>query len=353
MNERKKTTQRIPFSEIRKEIVQDKCKGICLHCGKKITIHNDFSIEHVIPLKKGGSNDLVNLVALCQTCNKDKSDDIVDPSYYKHATKLVKAEIDALFNSYFTEHDWLVDSNLFKLDYFMIPVTKVIVYAKGTKLKKAEDECAVRVVRDDGELERIKTTYVENFTSREDRLYILDNLSFSDLDKKRRAHWRKLYKIVFHDKLLCYFDTKIAKGRTEYDLGANTVRLRLYINPNVIWTTMLSDIVAQCVTKLMGEFESSMNEKSTRGIIYWYTDILSQDKRGLSVVKILSDMFDNPLIEYTHAEGAELIRSVVIVTCGVYNDLKEDERPDRDNPEEFKRIEKKYRHELWDRIRGK
>lgn len=46
---------RINSTRTRKEQILDRCGGICCHCGKEITIGSDFSVEHVVPLSKGGS----------------------------------------------------------------------------------------------------------------------------------------------------------------------------------------------------------------------------------------------------------------------------------------------------------
>lgn len=54
---------------------------ICQYCGKKLIIdkhdsnrHNSFVMEHVIPLSRGGTNDLSNLVAACRQCDKKKNE---------------------------------------------------------------------------------------------------------------------------------------------------------------------------------------------------------------------------------------------------------------------------------------
>lgn len=47
---------------------------VCLKCGtdKKRTI------DHIVPLVKGGGNEFSNLQTLCQRCNSLKGSDIVD-----------------------------------------------------------------------------------------------------------------------------------------------------------------------------------------------------------------------------------------------------------------------------------
>ena len=45
--------------------------GVCAHCGKKLNTKT-MTVEHIIPLIRGGTNDPENLVALCYDCNQKK-----------------------------------------------------------------------------------------------------------------------------------------------------------------------------------------------------------------------------------------------------------------------------------------
>lgn len=45
----------------------------CLRCNRK----DKLSIDHIIPLKKGGNHDLSNLQTLCIHCNSSKNDRII------------------------------------------------------------------------------------------------------------------------------------------------------------------------------------------------------------------------------------------------------------------------------------
>lgn len=50
---------------------KDKCKGICHYCGTK---HKNLTLDHVIPLAKGGGHTLDNIVFACHMCNSSKRD---------------------------------------------------------------------------------------------------------------------------------------------------------------------------------------------------------------------------------------------------------------------------------------
>lgn len=47
----------------------------CHYCGDR---SGDFEIDHMIPVSRGGSDDLDNLVTSCRTCNRQKRDKTVE-----------------------------------------------------------------------------------------------------------------------------------------------------------------------------------------------------------------------------------------------------------------------------------
>jgi 5-methylcytosine-specific restriction endonuclease McrA len=46
----------------------------CLKCGTT----NKLTIDHIVPVSRGGSNDEENLQILCEDCNSRKGDHILD-----------------------------------------------------------------------------------------------------------------------------------------------------------------------------------------------------------------------------------------------------------------------------------
>ena len=56
-----------------KEKVARRAHGYCEYCKSRADYSPDtFSIEHIIPLARGGSHDLSNLALSCQGCNNRK-----------------------------------------------------------------------------------------------------------------------------------------------------------------------------------------------------------------------------------------------------------------------------------------
>ena len=58
-------------SESKKKYIASQQKWHCAHCSQMLD--NTFEVDHVIPLYKGGSNELNNLEALCRNCHGKKT----------------------------------------------------------------------------------------------------------------------------------------------------------------------------------------------------------------------------------------------------------------------------------------
>jgi 5-methylcytosine-specific restriction endonuclease McrA len=58
--------------------------NICYYCGKELKeINGKKTIDHRIPLSRGGSNEIENMVVACEHCNYSKSDK-TDLEYFKY-----------------------------------------------------------------------------------------------------------------------------------------------------------------------------------------------------------------------------------------------------------------------------
>jgi hypothetical protein len=59
-----------------REAVWTKTSGLCVYCGQTLTMKagqpNTFHADHVLSVKKGGSDDIANLIPSCATCNSKK-----------------------------------------------------------------------------------------------------------------------------------------------------------------------------------------------------------------------------------------------------------------------------------------
>ena len=72
-----------PFEHIKRRIftVLERAKffaranGHCEKCTRKIPTHDDWDLDHTIPLSRGGTNEDHNMQVLCSWCHDDKSSD--------------------------------------------------------------------------------------------------------------------------------------------------------------------------------------------------------------------------------------------------------------------------------------
>jgi 5-methylcytosine-specific restriction protein A len=50
---------------------QERSKGMCHYCGKVIN-PTELTMDHILPVVRGGKSIKSNCVACCKTCNNDK-----------------------------------------------------------------------------------------------------------------------------------------------------------------------------------------------------------------------------------------------------------------------------------------
>jgi hypothetical protein len=66
-----KQTCKRSVSETKKKYVSAQQGWKCGHCHQQLS--STFEVDHKIPLYKGGSNDITNLVSLCANCHRNKT----------------------------------------------------------------------------------------------------------------------------------------------------------------------------------------------------------------------------------------------------------------------------------------
>ena len=65
--------ERRKFSDYEKKSVSAKCNGTCAICGNPVK-YKKMTIDHIVPLSKGGTNGMDNLQLACKRCNLMKAD---------------------------------------------------------------------------------------------------------------------------------------------------------------------------------------------------------------------------------------------------------------------------------------
>lgn len=89
--------KRKSFSASERDFVYNRAEGHCEICGHFVP-YNEFTLDHIIPLAKGGENDLNNLQCACRFCNQLKDNMDYNIFTEKAATIVLKrAESDTVF----------------------------------------------------------------------------------------------------------------------------------------------------------------------------------------------------------------------------------------------------------------
>lgn len=89
--------KRRQFSSDERKIVYAKNKGRCALCGKFINF-DEFTIDHIQPISKGGSNNIQNLQATCSVCNRIKQD-ILPQDFLEKISEIIIYQMRKKFDS--------------------------------------------------------------------------------------------------------------------------------------------------------------------------------------------------------------------------------------------------------------
>ena len=136
---RTKVNIRETFSETQKKIALSKTGRRCAHCGKPLDLYN-MTVDHCIPLSKGGLNKETNLVALCKDCNDEKSNSLYKPSdYYKYITPCHLKALDEAFMEFTKKEGWFDIQTFFPQDHYDIPNYRPLMgYSKNISPKELD-----------------------------------------------------------------------------------------------------------------------------------------------------------------------------------------------------------------------
>lgn len=68
-------------------LIEQKTKGCCVYCGKYLSAYNgERTVEHIVPRKFNGGNNLENLWLCCKSCNSSKGAKTID-QYKEYKSK--------------------------------------------------------------------------------------------------------------------------------------------------------------------------------------------------------------------------------------------------------------------------
>lgn len=119
---RARIEERTAFPWAVKEPLLKETGGKCAHCGAPLDRYTNLTVDHFIPLNKGGTNDVQNLTVLCEDCNKEKSDMVLSPAWYPFLTNSRRKKLKEYMGRYMGQTDYLAEDCLMPLDTFRIEV---------------------------------------------------------------------------------------------------------------------------------------------------------------------------------------------------------------------------------------
>lgn len=116
----------------------------CAHCGKHLR-YGESTLDHIIPISKGGEHTRRNWTILCEDCNKSKYNHVIAPTeYYTYLPKNKLDQAQAMFEAYIQSGDWLSWENLFQTDRFELSAKHAVINPKSQKLFTAPMRIKIR-----------------------------------------------------------------------------------------------------------------------------------------------------------------------------------------------------------------
>lgn len=146
---RSRIEERTPFPWSVKEPLLKETNGLCAHCGTQLDRYTNLTIDHFIPLNKGGTNDSDNLTVLCEDCNQEKSDMILPAVWYSHLGKKKKEQLKQNLYRYMQDTDYLSEDNLVPVDVFRIESVAEVT-KRNKRIRMPVYINGIRMTNDDG-----------------------------------------------------------------------------------------------------------------------------------------------------------------------------------------------------------
>lgn len=230
-----------------KRFIYKECGCICTHCGKSMDYIKDFTLEHVIPISKGGTNDIRNLVALCEDCNKEKGNQIIPPmDYFPFLPKRRKNELQELFGQYLTAYDWLEFDNLFMTDWFTVEFTKYIGKKNGPVMCIPGKAKISRIPLEQA-LERIL-----DYTAK------LDKSDRCLMAKTTNELDEPFYSVELGEQEIAFFSARITKGINENSEWEYIILFDWFTSFDVKWRYGIEATIENLIGRIMLQIQDTL-----------------------------------------------------------------------------------------------
>lgn len=293
---------------IRQQVLND-CGRICAHCGVKLRMGDNFTLEHVIPLSKGGKNDMSNYVALCGSCNKSKSDDIVNPQeYYRYLPNERLKEVQKMFKEYCNSVDWLGYDNIFKTDQFSLSTTIPVLRLNGFVDVPATYDVK-RMRRDE---------FLEYSMIYRSRLSVEDKSLFPYFEE---GVFLPYYKVVYKGEIILVVSPYILKSEDHAFKKYGDVRhvffLDLLCNPAIEVKRNAILMLYNIIMALLAAVKKTFTVKGSATVICYSLRVPRSDKIGSVLLKEIDLNAIGPhSLSVQNVKGGELFSFDSMMTQG-------------------------------------
>ena len=203
---RHKIVEREEFTYDEKQKILLKSDERCCKCGKKIFINYGATVDHFVPISKGGTNDEDNLIMLCYDCNQEKGNHIVAPTdkWVKYLKKEEYNKLVKYFDTYLDSFNFLSRQNILMFDelavsYFdenasNIDFNRLINQQLKKSNKKNKSKTGKNLSAEDIINRNMRTLYIKRLTIK-DQEKVIDYL---------RSVFRKYNIKNYTDEMLSY-----------------------------------------------------------------------------------------------------------------------------------------------------
>lgn len=300
---RTKTTEResIPF-QTRQELFMT-CRGRCPHCGRTLSLRSDdCTIEHVIPINKGGDNGLGNLIILCKNCNKEKSDDIIPPEiYYPYLSESRRATLQAAFEEYLATYDYLAYDSLFPTDWFDLRIQVPVFPRNGGKAHLVPATVQIRKTRPWHAIEWL-FEYMAHLHTRDKTIIATEEHQLAT----------PYYTLYHQDKPLALLSPYIMKTTAqtairEQGTERNVLFLDLFVNPNLPMIQGRVDFVLSAIYELESTIQRGLRDHSPDTIIEYVIRTPGSDRPSNAILERMRQVTPNRVAFVAESEdGAEI-----------------------------------------------
>ena len=144
---RHQVEERELFTDVERERIAKKSDHKCVWCGKEVYFGYGATIDHFIPLKKGGTNDPQNLTMMCTDCNQKKGSKIFPWNIVaKYLKPEYQKELGDYFDEYTKKYDYVSRGNLMECDAYELTLIPGQIMSSIRKRKKHPSKSSERLI---------------------------------------------------------------------------------------------------------------------------------------------------------------------------------------------------------------